>query len=71
MTAAQLTAQIMKAAAKGDTARVEDLIEQMCEAAKADGANDLLIELWDAREVTGEGIEIAKENMIGIKDPRR
>jgi len=70
MTAATID-RIMKAATKGDRAKVEDILEALWEKAKADGANDLLIELHDAGEVTSEGIEVAKENMIGIKDPRR
>lgn len=63
--------QIMKAAAKGDRTKVEDIIEALTERAVADGANDVLIELWAAREVTGEGIETIKANKIGINDPRR
>lgn len=70
MTAATID-RIMKAAAKGDRTGVEDIVEALMEKAVADGANDVLIELWAAREVTGEGIETIKANKIGIKDPRR
>jgi hypothetical protein len=62
--------RIMKAAAKGDRAKVEDIIEALLSKAEASGATDTLIDLWQAGEVTEEGIEIAKANKIGVKDPR-
>ncbi|NJP93925.1 hypothetical protein HCN51_31575 [Nonomuraea sp. FMUSA5-5] len=66
---ATITDQIMKAAAKGNRARVEDLVEALLEAGREEGKNDLLIDMWDGKEITPEAVEFAIENN-GCKDPR-
>ncbi|MFB4276068.1 hypothetical protein ACBJ59_12290 [Nonomuraea sp. MTCD27] len=66
---ATITDQIMKAAAKGDRARVEDLVEHLLEKGREAGKNDLLIDLVDADEISPQAVEFAVENN-GCTDPR-
>ncbi|MFB4294813.1 hypothetical protein ACBI99_44790 [Nonomuraea sp. ATR24] len=67
---AQITDRIMKAAAQGSRDRVEDLVEALLEAGRQEGKNDLLIDLWDAKEITEDAVEFAVENN-GCDRPRR
>ncbi|MGI5153612.1 hypothetical protein [Microbispora sp. CA-102843] len=68
MTREQLTAQIVNAI--DNPARAYDLIEHLWEMARQDGMNDLVIDLWDAKELTTDAVEFAIENN-GVTDPRR
>ncbi|MGW4644082.1 hypothetical protein ACWEN6_36575 [Sphaerisporangium sp. NPDC004334] len=61
----ELTDLIVKAVQKGDQDRVDDLAEEMWMAARRDGMKDLLIDLWDAKEITPDAIE-----NNGVADPR-
>lgn len=65
----KLTARIIKAAQAGDTNKVDDLVQHLQDEARKDGKNDLLIDLWDAEEISPEGVEFAIENN-GCEDPR-
>ncbi|NJP28060.1 hypothetical protein FLW53_28440 [Microbispora sp. SCL1-1] len=68
ITREQLTEKIV-ATAK-DSGEVYDLIEQLWEMARQDGMNDLVIDLYDAEELTDDAVEFAIENN-GVADPRR
>lgn len=65
-----ITNQIIKAAQKNDTDKVDDLIDYLAVLARNEGKNDLLIDLWDGKEISAEAVEFAIENN-GCKDPRR
>ncbi|MEV4320975.1 hypothetical protein AB0J37_01950 [Microbispora rosea] len=68
ITREQLTAQIVGAI--DNPARAYDLIEHLWEMARQDGMNDLALDLYDAGELTTDGVEFAIENN-GVADPRR
>jgi len=68
ITREQLTAQIVEAV--DNPTRVYDLVEQLWEMARQDGMNDLVLDLWDAKEITPDAVEFAVENN-GVTDPRR
>jgi|GEM_PF-3696396 len=65
-----ITDRIMKAAQKDRREIVEDLVEKLLDSGRADGMRDLLIDLWDAKEIGEDGVEFAVENN-GAADPRR
>lgn len=67
---ANLTARILKAAAKGDQLRVEDFIEEIWELGRQDARDDMLLDLVDTGEITPEGVSFAVEN-YGCTAPRR
>lgn len=71
-TADKITDKLVKAGM--DRIDAEDLItelsEALYEAGRQDGKDDLLIDLWDGKEITAEGVEFAVENN-GCTDPRR
>ena len=52
------------------TAHLEDLLEQLVDAARRDGMEDLLIDLHDLDVLPDETIECAVANN-GVPDPRR
>lgn len=62
--------KVLKAAAKGDVDKVNDLAEQLWAKARMEGMADLLIDLWDADEISEDGVEFAVENN-GAADPRK
>lgn len=62
--------KVLKAAANGDVDKVNDLAEQLWAKARMEGMADLLIDLWDADEISEDGVEFAVENN-GAPDPRK
>ncbi|WP_214327863.1 hypothetical protein [Nonomuraea sediminis] len=66
----KLTDQIIKAAQRGDIDTVDDLVQHLQDLARQEGKNDLLLDLWDAKEITEDGLEFAVQNN-GCNDPRR
>lgn len=66
----KLTDRIEKAAKAGDRDTMYVLVEEMWELARQDGRDDLLIDLWDAKEIGEDGVEFAIENN-GATDPRK
>lgn len=68
MTRETLTAEIAKVAHDSD--KLNDVIELLWEMAKRDGANDLITDLWDAEEISEQGLEFAITNNR-VADPRR
>ncbi|MFI6296686.1 hypothetical protein ACIBEJ_34210 [Nonomuraea sp. NPDC050790] len=65
----QLTDLIVKAVRSGDLDEVDRLAEMLVEMGYKEGADSLLIDLWDSEEIGEEAVEFAIENN-GVGDPR-
>lgn len=70
----QLKAEIIRTAGATKDIALQDsligLLDQLEETARQSGKDDLILDLWDAREIGEDGLEFAIENN-GACDPRK
>ena len=66
----EITDQIIKAVQRGDLDRVDDLTEALVELGQQQGKDDLLLDLWQGKEIAEQGVEFAIENNL-CADPRK